>query len=96
MSEKFLAKGRHEGYCALPIGANQKECFDKVSSKEEYDQTVGGTSLHYKKVNELYHLNKVAFEDLILSADHKSKTRRIIFQLIKTCKTNEYPESNWY
>ena len=47
-----------------------------VVTKVEYNQTVEGTSAHYKKVNEVYHLNNIAFEDLILLLDHKHKTRR--------------------
>ena len=47
-----------------------------------------------QKVKELHHLNKVLFEDLILLVDHKSKTRKFTFWLIKNCKNNEFSESN--
>ena len=43
-----------------------------VPTKEEYDQAVRSITATSKKVREFYHLNEVAFKDLILSADYKS------------------------
>lgn len=83
-----------EHYHALLISANQKEGVNKVPTKEQYDQAVGHTTAHCKKVKELYYLIEVAFKDLILLVDQKNKTRKIAFQLIKNCKTNEYPKGN--
>ena len=50
---------------------------------------MSNVSIVLKKDTEL-----LAFEDLILSVDHKSKTGRVAFDLIKFCKTNNYLEEN--
>ena len=77
--DKFLAKGRHKGYCTLLIGSVQKEGVSRILTNKDYDWAAADTSAHYKNMKELYHINEVALEDLILSVDHKSKTGKIMF-----------------
>ena len=76
-SEMFLARG----------GANQKEGVNKVLTKEEYYWAVTITA-NRKKVQEHYHINEVAFENLILSVDHKVQLEKLHF----ICKTKEFTE----
>ena len=66
-----------------------------MQTKEEHDRAVGSITVNSKKVQELYHLNEVAYQDLILSADHKSTTGKILFLLITTCKTEDYAKGNF-
>ena len=47
-----------------------------------------------KKIIALAKLNRLAFMDLILSIDHKSKEGKVAFRLVKNCKSSGYPEGN--
>ena len=37
-------------------------------------------------------MNELGYEDLILSIDRKSAAGKVAFNLVKNCKTTEYPE----
>ena len=56
--------------------------------KEEYDTAVRSVTANRKKIKELYHLKEVAFDDSILSEDHKNKGKIFIF-LYKECKKDK-------
>ena len=71
----------------LLISADQKEGVHKVPINEEYDQAVGSITSNSKKAREFYHLNEVAFEDLIVLVDHESTTGNMHFILSIICKT---------
>ena len=39
-------------------------------------------------------INELAYEDIILSTDYKTKEGKLAFKLVKTCKGPEFPEGN--
>ena len=77
MVYKVLDKKRHKDYYMLLISADQKEEVDKVSINKEDNQAAINTTAYSKKCRELYHLNKMAFEDIILSVDYKGTSSKI-------------------
>ena len=92
MVQKFLASGRHKGY--RTPGLQQRAGISKVSTLEEYELPVTGSTNEDKKVEKLYELNELTFKNLILSVDHESATSKTALQLLKNCKTAEYLEGN--
>ena len=69
-------------------GIQQKVEIDKVSTLEEYEIAVTGSTNDDKKV-EMHWVFELAFEALILSVDCKTA-----FRLINNYKATEYPEGN--
>ena len=80
-SEKFLARAKRKGYKSLLIGK------EKVPTESE---SSGGD----EKKKKLGELNEEAFEDIILSINHTTRSGKVAFSLVKNCKTREYPEGN--
>ena len=52
------------------------------------------TQANEKEQIQIKHLNKEAFEELILSIDTITATRKFSFCIIKGCKTKDYPNGN--
>jgi hypothetical protein len=82
-SEKFLAKSRRYGFKGLLIG---KLSILKVD--EEYDEVsdIG------KKMSRATELNEIAYRELILSIDVKTSNGKIAFNIVKSCKSKDYPD----
>jgi GH15 family glucan-1,4-alpha-glucosidase len=47
-----------------------------------------------KKKSITIELNEIAYTDLILSIDVKTSSGKVAFNLIKGCKSKDYPDSN--
>ena len=47
-----------------------------------------------KKMSKIIELNEIAYTELILSIDVKSSNGKIAFNLIKGCKSKDYPDGN--
>jgi hypothetical protein len=41
-----------------------------------------------------HELNEVVFTELILLTDVKTSDKKIAFNLVKSCKTKDYPDDN--
>jgi hypothetical protein len=84
-SEMFLAKAKRCGFKDLLLGKlsipKEDESFDKLSD-------IG------KKKSRIIELNEIAFTELILSIDVKTSNGKIAFNLVKGCKSKDYPDGN--
>ena len=87
-SEKFLARGKRKGYKKLLLGK------EKIPTQAEFDLAELGTTDEDKKTVKVGLLNELAYEDIILSISHTSKSGKVAFNLVKNCKSDDYPEGN--
>ena len=79
-SEKFLAKAKRYGFKDLLLG---KLSIPKV------DDVFDEISEEGKKMTKVIELNEIAYTELILSIYVK-----IAFDIVKRCKTKDYPDGN--
>ena len=84
-SEKFLARAKCKGYKKLLLGS------EKVPTQEQIDLAKSSSSSTDKKIIKLGELNKLAYEDIVLSINHMSSSGKVAFILIKNCKSEEFP-----
>jgi hypothetical protein len=85
-SERFLAKAKRCGFKNLLLG---KLSISNVD--EEIDETLDIG----KKKSIIIELNEVAYTELILSIDVKSTSGKVAFNIIRGCKTKDYPDGNF-
>jgi hypothetical protein len=84
-SEKFLSKAKRYGFKDVLIG---KLSITKVD--EEFDED----SVTDKKMKNAIKVNKIAYTALLLSIDIKTRIGKVAFNIVRGCKSKEYPESN--
>jgi hypothetical protein len=84
-SERFLAKSRHFGFKDLLLGKLSIPMVD-----EKFDE---GTESG-KKNPIAIEMNEIAYTELILSIDVKTNSGKVAFNLIKGCKSKDYPDGN--
>ena len=87
-SEKFKAQGRRKGYTKLLLGRAEIPTQDQIIAAED------GKSKDDKKVTQPGDLNELGYEDLILSINWEPVVGKVAFNLVKNCKTPEFPEGN--
>lgn len=84
-SEKFLAKAKRYGFKDLLLGKlsipKVDDVFDEISEEG-------------KKMTKVIELNEIAYTELILSIDVKASYGKIAFNIVKGCKTKDYPDGN--
>jgi gag-polypeptide of LTR copia-type len=84
-SEKFLAKAKKYGFKDVLVG---KLSIPKAD--EEYDEV----SDLGKKMSRSIELNEIAYTELILSIEVKTSSGKIAFNIVKGCKSKDYPDGN--
>jgi hypothetical protein len=84
-SERFLAKANRCGFQDLLLGKLSIPNFD-----EEIDET----SEIGKKKSIIIELNEIAYTELILLIDIKASSGKVAFNIIRGCKTKDYPDGN--
>ena len=84
-SEKFLAKAKRYGFKDILLGklsiSKVDDVFDEISEEG-------------KKMTKVIELNEIAYTELILSIDVKASYGKIAFNIVKGCKTKDYPDGN--
>lgn len=83
--EKFLARARRKNYKDLLLG---KRIIPKEGDTIDITTDVG------KKLKQAREDNELAFEDIVLSIDGTNKEGRIAFQIVKGCKSTDFPDGN--
>jgi hypothetical protein len=84
-SERFLAKSRRFGFNDLLLGK-----LSIPTADEEIDEE----SESGKKKSAIIELNEIAYTELILSIDIKTSSGKVALNLIKGCKSKNYPDGN--
>jgi hypothetical protein len=84
-SEKFLAKAKRYGFKDVLLG---KLSIPKID--ESFDEA----SDQGKRMPQIIEFNEIAFTELILSIDVKSSNGKIAFNLVKGCKSKDYPDKH--
>ena len=82
--EKFLARAKRKGFKDMLLGKGNKAPKDSVDTD---------TSPELQALKEA---NDLAFEELILSIDGKTKEGRVAFSLVKGCKNSDYADGSAY
>jgi hypothetical protein len=84
-SERFLAKAERCGFNDLLLG---KLSIPKV------DEEIDETSDIGKQKSFIIELNDIAYNELILSIDVKASSVKVAFNIIRGCKTKDYPDGD--
>jgi hypothetical protein len=84
-SGRILAKSRRFGFKDLLLG--------KVSIPTVDEKFNEGTE-YGKKKSIATEMNEIAYTKLILSIDVKTSSGKVAFNLIKGCKSKDYPDGN--
>jgi hypothetical protein len=84
-SERFLAKSRCFGVKDLLLG---KLSIPTVDEKFDEENESG------KKKSIAIEMNEIAYTELILSIYVKTSSEKVAFNLIKVCKSKDYPDGN--
>ena len=97
-SEQFLAKAQLKGYRKLLLCKKNLDGYDVIPTISTYDATLrkklADCDDDKKKAIKLYELNEQAYTELILSINHKKTRGKVAFNLVKNCKSSEWPEGN--
>ena len=94
-SEKFLAWAKCKGCKKLLTGEGDQLGFNKIPTQDEYDLTVAGNFEQDKALVAVRQMNKLVYEDIPLSIDHKKNDGNVAFKFIKNCKRElDFPEGN--
>ena len=83
--EKFLAKAQRRGFKDVYLG---RVTIPKDSDSIDVSTAEGKAKLELKK------LNVVAYEELVLSIDASVPSGKVIFHLVKGCKTADYMDGD--
>jgi hypothetical protein len=84
-SKNFLAKAKRCGFKDLLLG---KLSIPNVDKKIDAASDIG------KKKSIIIKLNEIAFTEIILSIDVKASRGKVAFNIIRGCKTKDYPVVN--
>jgi hypothetical protein len=84
-SKRFLAKAKCCGFKDLLLG---KLSIPKV------DEEIDETSYIGKKKPIIIELNEISYIELILLIDVKASSGKVVFDIIRGCRTKDYPDGN--
>jgi gag-polypeptide of LTR copia-type len=84
-SEKFLAKAKRYGFKDILV-----EKLSIPKADEDFDEV----SDLGKKMSRSIELNEITYTELILSIDVKTSSGKIAFNIVKGCKSKDYPDGN--
>jgi hypothetical protein len=84
-SERFLAKAKHCAFKDLLFG---KLLIPKVDEEIDERSDIGN------KKSIIIQLNEIAYTELILSMDVKTRRNKVAFNITRGCKTKDYPDGN--
>jgi hypothetical protein len=84
-SERFLAKAKRCGFKDLLLG---KLLIPKV------DEDIYETSDIEKKKSIIIELNEISYTELILFIDVNASSGKVAFNIVRGCKTKDFPDSN--
>jgi hypothetical protein len=84
-NEKFMAKAKRYGFKDV---LTEKLSIPKADEEFDKDSDMG------KKMLNVIELNKVAYTELLLSIDVKTSNSKIAFNIVKGCKSKDYPDGN--
>jgi hypothetical protein len=84
-SEKFLDKARRYGFKDVLLGKVKVPRTD-----EDYDME----SEEGKKLTIAADMNELAYTELILLIDDKTRSGKVVFNLVKGCKNKDYADGN--
>jgi hypothetical protein len=84
-NEKFLAKAKRSGIEDVLLGKVEiPSSWDVIDEKTEEG----------KKLLQIADLNEIAFTELILSIDVSHSNGKIVFGIVKSCKSKELEDGN--
>ena len=96
--ESFLAKADSLGYKELLLCKKNEVGVDKVPTATEVEDVEAKAKSNRdaddKKILALRDSNKLAYRDLILSINHKTKEGKVAFKIVKNTKSKDYPDGN--
>ena len=85
--ESFLAKGDSQGYKELLLCKKNEVGVDKVPTASEVEdveaKSKSSRDADDKSILALWDINKLAYRDLILSINHKTKEGKVAFKIVK-------------
>jgi hypothetical protein len=84
-SEKFLAKAKRYGFKNVLIG---KLSIPKADEEFDEDSVTG------KKMKNAIEVNELAYTELLLSIDVKTSFGKVAFNIVRGCKSEDYPDGN--
>ena len=93
-SEKFLSRGKHKGYKKLLVSTSATPGVNKIPMQGEYENALEGDEDLDKRIVKLGELNKLVYEDLILSINTSSSVSKVVFGLVKNAKSEDFLEGN--
>jgi gag-polypeptide of LTR copia-type len=84
-SEKFMAKAKRYGFKDVLTG---KLSIPKVDEEFDEDSVTG------KKMKNAIEVNELAYTELLLSIDVKTSFGKVVFNIVRGCKSKDYPDGN--
>jgi gag-polypeptide of LTR copia-type len=84
-SEKFLAKAKRYGFKDVLI---RKLSIPKADEEFDEDSVTG------KKMKNAIEVSKLAYTELFLSIDVKTSFGKVAFNIVRGCKSKDYPDGN--
>ncbi len=94
LSVKFLACRNRRCYKILLVGEGKIFGIDKVPTKSEFEEAEHGSSVQDKVVKKFGDLNVLVCEDFLLSIDTKIAAGKVVFNLVNTCYSEDFPGGN--
>ena len=92
---EIVRAGKHNGFKKLLTGKGDLVGFNKIQTQDKFDLAVPGNSEHHKTIMIVGQMNELAYEDIILSINHRTKEGNVAFKLVKNCKREpDFPEGN--
>ena len=85
-----MAHGNRRGYKKLLVEEGKTVGVDKMPTQTEYEMVILGTSFEDKAVTKLGELNVLAYEDILLSIGAKTAARKVTFNLVNTCHSEDF------
>ena len=78
--EKFLLCGKKKGCKKLFVSTGSMQGMDKSPMQHQYEEVLKGNEDLNKKIVKLGELNKLSYEDLILSINTSSSFCKVAFE----------------
>jgi len=83
--EKFMARARRRGYKEILLG---------TATVPKDSEKIDAMATDAKEKTKLKKLNELAYEELILSINTSEGSGKVVFQIIKGCKTTDYKDGD--
>ena len=93
-SKKFLLHGKHKGYKKLLASSGSTSSMDKIPTQDKYENALEGDMDLNQKIIKLGELNKLVYEDLILSVNNSSSVGKVAFGLARNMKSPDFLEGD--